>query len=149
MNAETKTEIKTEVNVQQAVPFLWVTNMEASLHFYIDGLGFNMKHQWIDEGKLRWCWLEIGAASIMLQEFREDRVPKEKLSVGISTCFQCKDALALYHDFKSREIEQQEPFVGNKMWVTIVHDPDGYKLDFESPTSVPIPEETRLSEWYR
>ena len=149
MPPEAKTVTITEPNVQQAVPFLWVTNMENSLRFYIDGLGFNMKHQWIDEGKLRWCWLEIGAAAIMLQEFREDRVPKEKLSVGVSTCFQCKDALALYHEFKSRAIEPQEPFVGNRMWVTIVRDPDGHFLDFESLTGVPIPEETKLSEWQR
>jgi lactoylglutathione lyase len=30
------------------------------------------------------------------------------------------------------------------MWVTILTDPDGYKLDFESPTDVP--EETVYSE---
>ena len=36
----------TSVNVKQAVPFLGVTNMEASLRFYVDGLGFKMKH-WI------------------------------------------------------------------------------------------------------
>jgi lactoylglutathione lyase len=31
------------------------------------------------------------------------------------------------------------------MWYTIVSDPDGYKLDFESATDVP--EDTKLSEW--
>jgi hypothetical protein len=30
------------------------------------------------------------------------------------------------------------------MWVTILTDPDGYKLDFESPTNVP--EETVYSD---
>ena len=30
------------------------------------------------------------------------------------------------------------------MWVTILTDPDGYKLDFESPTDVP--EETVYSD---
>jgi lactoylglutathione lyase len=149
MDLETKTETTTEVNVRQAVPFLMVTNMEASLRFYIEGLGFTLKKKWIDEGKLRWCWLEIGAAAIMLQEFREGRVPEGKLAVGVSTCFQCKDALALYREFSSRGINAKEPFVGNKMWVTIVHDPDGHTLDFESLTEVPIPEETTLSEWQR
>jgi lactoylglutathione lyase len=149
MSPEAKTETSAEVNVQQAVPFLWVTNMEASLRFYIEGLGFHMKHQWIDEGKLRWCWLEIGTAAIMLQEYSADRVPKEKLSVGVSTCFTCRDALALYREFTHRGIKVQEPFVGNKMWVTIVHDPDGHTLDFESFTEVPVPEETKLSEWKR
>lgn len=30
----------TSVNVKHAVPFFGVTNMESSLRFYIDGLGF-------------------------------------------------------------------------------------------------------------
>ncbi len=33
----------TSVNVKQAVPFFGVTNMESSLQFYVDGLGFKMK----------------------------------------------------------------------------------------------------------
>jgi catechol 2,3-dioxygenase-like lactoylglutathione lyase family enzyme len=32
----------TSVNVKQAVPFFGVTNMEASLRFYVDGLGFKV-----------------------------------------------------------------------------------------------------------
>lgn len=31
------------------------------------------------------------------------------------------------------------------MWVTILSDPDGYKLDFESSTDAP--EEMTLSQW--
>jgi lactoylglutathione lyase len=144
-NTETNTETKTEANVQLAVPFLMVTNMDASLRFYIEGLGFQMKNKWIDNGKLRWCWLEIGAAAIMVQDYLPDRLPKDKLVVGSSTCFQCKDAIALYREFISRGIAAQEPFVGNNMWVTTVQDPDGHILDFESLTDVP--EETKLSEW--
>ncbi len=30
-------------NVKQAVPFFGVANMESSLRFYVDGLGFTMK----------------------------------------------------------------------------------------------------------
>ena len=49
------TETKTEANVQQAVPFFRVSNIEKSLRYYVDGLGFQMTNKWIDEGKLRWC----------------------------------------------------------------------------------------------
>ena len=63
---------------------------------------------------------------------------------GVSLCFQCEDAVALYREFRSRGIDGQEPFVGNSMWVTVLTDPDGYKLDFESLTDVP--EETKLSD---
>ena len=48
-------EKKTQTNVKQAVPFFHVSNMEESLRFYVDGLGFEMTRKWIDEGKLRWC----------------------------------------------------------------------------------------------
>ncbi len=52
---------KTEPNVRQAVPFFAVSNIEASVRYYVDGLGFEMTRQWIDAGKLRWCWLQRGA----------------------------------------------------------------------------------------
>ena len=138
----------TETNLTQVVPFLGVTDIERSLRFYLDGLGFTIKHKWEPEGRIRWCWITRGGASIMLQEYVKDghggRRPQGVLGQGMSICFQCKDALALFREFGSRGIEAEEPFVGNNMWVTILRDPDGYKLDFESPTDVP--EETRLSQ---
>ena len=85
----------------------------------------------------------------MLQEFVKEghggRRPEGVLGQGVSVCFQCEDALALYHEFRSRGLDPSEPFVGNNMWITYIGDPDGYKLDFESPTDVP--EETTLSQF--
>ena len=124
-------------NVTQSVPFFMVTSMEASLRFYIEGLGFQKTNEWIDEGKLRWCWLQLGGAAHMLQEFRPDRVPIEKLGKGVSVCFQCQNALAIYHETLARGLEPRRPFVGNAMWVTSFTDPDGYHLHFESPTEAP------------
>ena len=132
-------------NVQQAVPFFMVSNMEASLRFYIDGLGFRRTKKWIVDGKIRWCWLEIDRIAIMLQEYGPDSpLATAKLGEGVSICFQCRDALAIYHKALARGLKPKTPFVGNNMWVTILTDPDGYKLDFESPTDVP--EETVYSE---
>jgi len=138
-------------NVKQAVPFFGVTNMESSLRFYVDGLGFKMKHSWIPDraednpdGRIRWCWLELGDAAIMLQEFWPER-PEETLGTGVSVCFMCDDALALYREFKSRGIQMRKrPFVGNRLWVVPVTDTDGYRMEFESPTDAP--EESELQE---
>ena len=135
-------------HVQQAVPFFAVSSMDASLRYYIDGLGFEMKHRWIDEGKLRWCWLELGDAALMLQEFKtaghDSWVPEGKPGIGVSICFMCDDAIALYRAFRARGIDARRPFVGNRLWVTELADPDGYKLFFESPTDEP--EETELAD---
>jgi lactoylglutathione lyase len=122
----------TSVNVKQAVPFFGVTNMESSLRFYVDGLGFKMKNYWIPDraedhpdGRIRWCWLELGEAAIMLQEFLPEH------------------ALAIYREFQSRGVQtRKRPYVGNRLWVVPVTDPDGYRMEFASPTDAP--EESEL-----
>ena len=131
-------ENRKQTNVKQAVPFFAVSNIEESLRFYVDGLGFEMTLKWIDEGKLRWCWLKLGDAALMLQEFRKEGQdswsPASKVGEGITICFMCEDALAFYREVVSRGVKASRPFVGNSMWVTSLADPDGYKLEFESLT---------------
>ena len=142
------TEARTASNVKQAVPFFMVSSMKDSLRFYEGGLGFEMAFKWDVDGEIRWCWLKLGDAALMLQEYsREahDAAKREgKLGHGVSICFICEDAIAIYRELKSRGIDAARPFVGNNMWVTSVSDPDGYRLDFESKTDVP--EETVLAD---
>ena len=133
--------MSTERNVKQAIPFFGVENIQASLRFYVDGIGFEMTHKWIHEGKLRWCSLRLGEASLMLQEFWTEGPhqgrPDGMLGLGVSICFLCEDALKIYHEVKTRGLDPSRPFVGNGMWVTSLTDPDGYRIDFESFTDVP------------
>jgi catechol 2,3-dioxygenase-like lactoylglutathione lyase family enzyme len=124
-------------NVTEAVPFFNVTEMQASLRFYVDGLGFRLVNQWTPEGSIRWCWLTLGTASLMLQEYRSGRVPTSKLGEGVSVCFQCEDSLALYQEFLAHGLSPRRPFVGNGLWVVPISDPDGYELSFHSPTDAP------------
>jgi lactoylglutathione lyase len=142
------TSTKTAVNVKQVVPFFAVTDIEQSVHYYMEGLGFSMKHKWVVDGKLRWCWLELGGAAIMLQQFRTEGhdswKPSGKVGEGVSLYFNCDDAITFYHDVTTRSIEASEPQVGNSMWETSLSDPDGYRIRFVSPTDVP--EDTKLSE---
>ena len=135
-------------NVQQAVPFFNVKDIEASLRFYVEGLGFTITRQWEPDGRIRWCWLELGRVAVMLQEYWKDGKPGGSpagpLGQGVSICFMCADAIAVYHDSRARGLKPSRPFVGNNLWVTSLVDPDGYRLDFESPTDVP--EETVYSD---
>ena len=137
-----------QVGVQQLVPLLMVKNMDASLRFYVEGLGFSMAKKWTPEGRIRWCWLELGTAALMLQEFVSDShhaspIPAQ-VGAGVGLNFICRDALAFYHAMRERGIATQRPFVGNQMWVTSLRDPDGYSLHFESPTDAP--EETEYED---
>lgn len=136
-------------NITLSVPFFMVLDMETSLKFYIDGLGFQIKNQWVPCGKIEWCWLERDKAAIMLQEYRKaaqrDFFSNNPVGFGVSICFMCEDALALYHEFIAKGVTVSEPFVGNGLWDVALKDPDGYNLHFESATDVP--EETKYSDW--
>jgi catechol 2,3-dioxygenase-like lactoylglutathione lyase family enzyme len=136
-------------NVRQAVPFLGVSSLEASLGFYVDGLGFTIGERWVHDGALRWCQLRLGGADLMLQEFWRDGPhegrPAGALGLGVTICFICDDALGVFHEAHRRGLTAREPFVGNRMWVVTFADPDGYSIVFESPTSVP--EDTKFSEF--
>ena len=130
-------------NVKQAIPFFMVTDIEASLRFYVDGLGFAIINEWRPDkvsGRIQWCMLRLGDAAVMLQEYWRDGrpggVPEGPLGQGVSVCFLCADAIAIYHEVIARGVAAERPFVGNGLWVTSMRDPDGYRLDFESPTDV-------------
>ena len=124
-------------NVRQAVPFLWVHDIRRSLAFYVDGLGFALSNEWLDNGQLRWCRLELGGAAIMLQEFwtegRHRNVISGEVGLGVAIYFICTDVVLLWHELTSRGLAATSPIVGNGFWVTELHDPDGYQLFFESP----------------
>ena len=102
---------RAEANVKQAVPFFHVANIEESVRYYVDGLGFEMTRKWIDEGKLRWCWLQLGDAALMLQEFRKEGrdswTPEGKVGGGRVGQFHlcgCAGDLSRSHGARDRAI---------------------------------------------
>jgi catechol 2,3-dioxygenase-like lactoylglutathione lyase family enzyme len=130
--------------IAEVVPFLWVTDMERSLRFYVTTLGATIDREWVVDGRIRWCRLGIGDAAIMLQEFAPGRAPATALGAGQSVTFSCRDALALYDAARAQGLEPvREPQVGNGLWEIGYADPDGYRIAFASPTG--LPEELLLS----
>jgi lactoylglutathione lyase len=127
-------------NLKLAVPFFGIKDIEASLRFYVDGLGFAMTRHWAPEERVRWCWLERDGVAVMLQEYwkdgRQGGAPAGVLGEGVRICFVCADAIAVYHEARARGLQPSLPFVGNSLWVVSLVDPDGYRLDFESPTDI-------------
>ena len=134
------------IAVTKAVPFFRVADIQRSVRYYVDGLGFEFQHRWDPDGRLQWCMLRLGDASLMLQEMRPEqaRELQGSLGKGVSVCFMCSDTIGLYRRFIERGIEATRPFVGNGLWATTLTDPDGYIIEFESPTDEP--EETEYDE---
>ena len=88
--------------------------------------------------------MELRATDVPNVRRRPGGWPTGPLGQGVSICFMCADAIAVYHDSRAQGLKPSRPFVGNNLWVTSLIDPDGYRLDFESPTDVP--EETVYSD---
>jgi lactoylglutathione lyase len=94
--------VKQAPNVKQAIPFFMVTDIEASLRFYVESLGFAITNEWRPaqaSGRIQWCRLQPGDAAVMLQEYARDGIPggapEGPLGQGVSVCFMCADAIAI------------------------------------------------------
>ena len=44
----------------------------------------------------------------------------------------------IYREALGHVFDASTPFVGNGLWVASLTNPDGYRLNFESPTEVPV-----------
>ena len=134
-----ETQLQAAAHIEQAVPFFWVRDVHASRRFFEDALGFSMAHQWIDGGRLRWCWLARDGVAVMLQEIAGEAAARGGGGASpdrsaISIYFICKDAIAMYRELRSRGVAARRPSVKNGMWITEVAGPDGHRLYFESVT---------------
>jgi hypothetical protein len=80
------------MNIQLTVPFFMVADMERSLRFYTDGLGFAITKQWTPKAVIEWCWLERDAVAIMLQQPRKPNPEQQgPLGGGVTITHQCAD----------------------------------------------------------
>jgi catechol 2,3-dioxygenase-like lactoylglutathione lyase family enzyme len=126
------------------VPVLSVTNLEQSLRYYTEGLAYEEIDRWTEGGHLRACRLRRDEVAVVLRQESSPLAHPDRRGQGVNIFHLCEDALSFYREVTARGIRVSEPYVGNRMWVAGLTDPDGYRLSFESPTDVP--EEKKLSD---
>lgn len=129
-------------SVEKLVPHLSVSDMERSLAFYRDGLGFEMTQSWKPQDRILWCWLKRGGAELMLGQ-HDSGALLQNPAPGAAYYFICGDAAALREELLSRGLKPGKAFVAfYGMKQVNIKDPDGYDLWFESATNEPpTPEE--------
>lgn len=123
------------------IPELSVTNLEQSLKFYIDTIGFKIEYQRIEN---KFVFISLDKTQFMLQEIVKDDkwdIGELKYPFGNGVNFQIEvdNVEKLYNSLKENgyklafEMEenwyrQDDKLLGNKEF--LVQDPDGYLLRF-------------------
>lgn len=122
-------------SVWQVWPLLTVQDIDRSVEFYRDQLGFSVVGNAETDGKLFWCRLERGGSCIMLQQAEEEDGPAEGRGRGISLYVVCDDTDAVHAELANRGLQLSPPSVAYYgMKQLFVPEPDGYSICFESPT---------------
>ena len=113
-------------------PSLTVNDLERSLRFYADVLGFFVGERWIDAGVLRGAMLKAGACQLGLSQDDwskgRDRKKGEGMSLWLKTA-QSLDSLAarIKGGGGVADGPTKEPGGGRSL---SVYDPDGFRLRF-------------------
>jgi catechol 2,3-dioxygenase-like lactoylglutathione lyase family enzyme len=119
--------------VRQLWPLLFVRDIDKSVRFYRDELGFVLANQAEAHGRMFWCRLERGGAAIMLQQAEEEDGPAEGRGRGVAFYFISEDADAMHVELTSRGLRLDRPKVADYgMKQLFVPEPDGYSICFES-----------------
>lgn len=128
--------LDSSLTVSEIVPLLYVRDMQSSLNFYCEILGFRSVQTWETDGAVEWCRLELGDTAVMLQLDTCNALPVtgEPPGRGVIFYFNCSDVELLYKSFVSRGLSEtslEVAFYGMKQLE--LTDPNGYQLCFQSP----------------
>jgi uncharacterized glyoxalase superfamily protein PhnB len=114
-------------------PSFTATDLQRSIAFYRDVLGFVVGDQWRENGELTGCELHAGAVTFMLgqDDFAKGRDRQKGLGARLY-CSTAQDLDKLATEIKARGgVLDQEP--QDMPWgsrVFMISDPDGFKLTF-------------------
>ena|SRR5450432_1582045 len=129
------------IEIRGVCPLLAVYDIERSIDFYSDVLGFSVVLKSDPPRELWWALLERGNAELMLNSAHDagKRPPapdpaRVASHADAALFFGCPDVDSAYADLQSRGIEAEAPFVqpyGMKQ--LYLKDPDGFSLCLQWP----------------
>ncbi len=131
LKAEIELRVDERFNIRRIIPLIPVSNIQSSLKFYEDILGFHRVSHATNGDKLYWCRLKRDGIQIMIEEGRKDFVVSED---PIKLCFITKDVDRVYSQLIANGLSIDEPCNASYgMRQIFIKDPDRHIIWFESP----------------
>src|SRR5271168_1581623 len=120
-----------------ARPVLHVTDVEASLRFYVDRLGFTSPWRYEEGGRARVAQVERQGCALMLADTWPEKIGKGLMFISINVGQETREAARAALDALRAELEVKGVPVKEGSWgyrLLVVDDPDGNQLFFNYPS---------------
>src|SRR6516225_5814044 len=121
-----------------ARPVLHVTDVEASLRFYIDRLGFTSPWRYDEDGRARVAQVDRQGCALILADTWPEKIGKALMFISLNVEPATRDAATAVLDTLRAELEAKGVSVSEGSWgyrLLVVDDPDGNQLLFNYPAS--------------
>ena len=119
-----------------ARPVLHVSNVEASLRFYVERLGFTIAWRFEEDGRVRVAEVDRGKCELILSDQWPAKVGKGLMFISLNVEPFSRDAEIAALDELRIELEDRGAHVKDGHWgykLLVVDDPDGNQLFFPYP----------------
>ena len=116
-----------------ARPVLHVTDVEDSLRFYVNRLGFTSPWRYEEDGRVRVAQVERQGCALILSDHWPEKVGKGLMFISVNDTREAQTAAldALRAEFEAKGVPVKEGSWGYRLLV--VDDPDGNQLFFNYP----------------
>ena len=125
-----------------ARPILHVSDVEASLHFYVERLGFTSPWRYDENGKARIAQVDRQGCALILADtthnscMKPEKIGKSLMFISLNVEPETREAATAALDALRAELESKGVSVKDGSWgyrLLVVDDPDGNQLFFNYP----------------
>ena len=120
-----------------ARPVLHVRDVEASLRFYVDQLGFTSPWRYGDDGRAHVAQVDRQGCALILADNWPQKIGKGLMFISVNVEQQTREAATAALDSLRAELEAKGVSVKEGSWgyrLLVVDDPDGNQLFFNYPS---------------
>ena len=119
-----------------ARPVLHVKDVEASLRFYVDRLGFTSPWRYDEDGKAHVAQVDRQGCALILADTWPEKIGKGLMFISLNVEPETREAAVAALDSLRAELEAKGVSVREGFWgyrLLVVDDPDGNQLFFNYP----------------